>query len=296
MAKLKKTLLIAVLLLLVGGAVFAIAGRGTSNDGDKTFLYFPSKDGFVILPEERSIEAKYTEEFCDEALAELLKGPYEKSLGAIADKSVKVNGFNWDGGKVTVDFSEEYKDVGLLSVYAVIKTLCQHPGVEAVCVTCEGEDVSNGFISGDEINLASDDDCATGIELYFANEKKTKLVSEYRRVNITDKQPVEQYIVTELIKGPTLDKHVRLLSQDTGILSVETTDGTCYVNFKKDFVGKNTAQDKTGRLTVYSIVNSLTERENVNNVQFLIEGKKVENFGEIKFDELFSRNENLIEK
>lgn len=296
MIKTKKTLFIILLFLLAGTAVFLLAENGGEDSGISADLYFLSKDGAVILPEERTVSAGSTEDFCRSAVDEMIKGPADKEHAALMDKSVAVKSLSVSDGYVTVDFSSEFKNAGIMSTYAVVKTLCQNPGIIAVRVQCDGQDTAGGFISGDEINLESDDDGATGLDLYFADKSKTKLVAEYRRVNITDKQPVEQYIVAELIKGPKNGTNERLLSADTGVLSVETTDGTCYVNFKRDFISKNTSQESIGQLTVYSIVNSLTERSNVDNVQFLIDGKKVESFSGIDFDGVFERNENLIKE
>lgn len=297
MRLMKKVLILAALFLIAGTAIFFIADQGGNDGGREIDVYFLSKDSSVISAEKRRIDAENINDFCKKALEELIKGPSEKTHIPIMDKGVKIAGFKNDGGRVSVDFSEEYKKSGLLAAYAVVKTLCQIPDITAVCVTCGGKDATgSGFISGDEINLASDDDCATGLDLYFADSEKTKLVHEYRRVNITDKLPVEQYIVSELIKGPRNKNSERLLSPDTGILSVETTDGTCYVNFKQDFIGKNSAQESMGRLIIYSIVNSLTERDDVSNVQFLVDGKKTESFSGMRFDGLFYRNDTLIEK
>ena len=53
--------------------------------------------------------------------------------------------------------------------------------------------------------------------------------------------------------------------------------------------------DVTKQTTVYSIVDSLTELDSVNKVQFLIEGEKINSKKDgIDFSKLFSRNEAMI--
>ena len=49
-------------------------------------------------------------------------------------------------------------------------------------------------------------------------------------------------------------------------------------------------------MTVYSIVNSLTEISGVDKVQFLIEGQKKDVFIHLIFNEPFSRDQELIQK
>ena len=86
-----------------------------------------------------------------------------------------------------------------------------------------------------------------------------------------------------------------VLSADTSIISAQTTDGTCFVNFTSSFAGRNSGDEKKERLAIYSIVNSLTELKTVQNVQFLVEGKKLSEFGTISISDSFFRNEKIIE-
>ena len=149
--------------------------------------------------------------------------------------------------------------------------------------------VELGFVSGDYINTESDEDTATGVRLYFANSDKSELVMEYRKINIVDTKPVEQYVVSELIKGPKIKGNERLLASDTKVLSVETTDRICYVNFKEGFLEKNATSGS--KLVADSIVRSLTGLNNVDSVQFLIDGKKTEKIGDTDISGLFVKEE-----
>lgn len=262
-----------------------------------TNLYFFNKDNSTIVSCEKEIQYDDRNDLFEKTVNELIKGPSGKKYNPIMSKDVTLKSINISDKIMTVDFSGEYDKENLLTTYAVIKTMSQFPDVEKVQVTISGRSaLFDGAMSGEEINLESDDDYLAGINLYFADKKKNKLVREYRKINISDTQPIEQYIVSELIKGPNNDNNTSLLSSDTGVISVETTEGTCYVNFKQDFISKNIASDNVQKLIVYSIVNSLTEREHIKNVQFLIEGKKTEQFGNIEIGNILYRDESLISK
>lgn len=302
MRKNNKIIWIVVLFLAASTVLFGISRRDREDNVKEVSLYFLNRDSSAFSVVDKEVEAENDSELYKKVADALMKGPSGKNYVAVVGKDVKLNHISSSAGNLTVDFSEEYKDTELLKVYAAIKTFSKLPGVKKVQITAGGQEITGtngealGFVTADEINTEWDDDCATGLRLYFANADKNALVMEYRQVNITDTQPIEQYIVAELIKGPKYKTSTKLLSQDTGILSVETTDGTCYVNFKQDFIDKNIASSDLGRLIIYSIVNSLTERDNVHNVQFLIDGKKTEKFGDMNISELFLRNEDLIEK
>jgi germination protein M len=106
-----------------------------------------------------------------------------------------------------------------------------------------------------------------------------------------DTKPVEQYVVSELIKGPKIKGNERLLATDTKVLSVEITDRICYVNFKEGFLEKNAAASGGSKLVVDSIVKSLTGLNNVDSVQFLIDGKKADKIGDTDISGLFVKEE-----
>lgn len=298
----KKNIFLVILLLFAGSVVFWIYENNGNTDSREVDLYFFAKGGYALEAKKTEIVAQSDVEFYEKIADALINGPQDQKLTPIMNKSISLNYVNNHDGNLNVDFSREYQDEDLMTTYAVIKTYSGLPEVNQVKVTADGTDIKGhsgepiGYVRGDEINIVSDNDSATGIRLYFANEEKNALVLEYRTVNITDTQPVEQYIVTELIKGPVIKDNVRLLAQDTEVLSVETTDGTCYVNFKQGFIDKNAASKDEAKLIIYSMVNSLTERDNVKNVQFLIEGKKTEKFGDMNISELFVRNDAMIQK
>lgn len=290
MLRTKKIVLLIIIFVLAGITVFTIANKGKNSARTDVMLYFLSADKGSISGYEKEFFEESNEALYRAVAESLIRGPKGKRYTALMDKNTEFKSITNEDGNLTVDFSGDYGKSDLLSTYAIIKTFSQLPDVKAVMVTYSGLDVlGRGFIKGDEINLESDDDCAVTVHLYFADEEKQKLVGEYRKINILDTQPIEHYIIAELIKGPKTKGHIRLLPKEADIVSAETTDGTCYVNFKKSFSSKESRE-----LMIYSIVNSLTERNSVNCVQFLIDGKKSDNGGTPDISAPLYRNESLI--
>lgn len=290
MLRTKKIVWLIIVFVIAGIAVFTIANKSKNRGRTDVMLYFLSADKSSISGYEKEFSQENNNELYKAVSESLIKGPKGKRYTALMDKNTQAQDITNEDGNLTVDFSEEYGESELLSTYAIIKTFAQLPDVKAVMVTCDGVDVlGRGFIKGDEINLESDDDCAVTVHLYFTDDDKQKLIGEYRKINILDTQPIEQYIIAELIKGPKVKGHTRLLPKEADIVSAETTDGTCYVNFKKSFSSKESRE-----LMIYSIVNSLTERNSVSCVQFLIDGKKSDNGGTPDISVPLYRNESLI--
>ena len=296
MRKSRLYIIITLFILAVISVIIVVSDKDEPKSSMNANLYFFNSDSSTIISCEKEIEYDDRNDLFRKIIEALIKGPDQKKYSPIMDKTVKINNIRLSDKTLLVDFSDAYQKDNILTTYAVIKTLSQFPDIEKVKVTVDGKSVlSEGALSGEEINLESDDDCLAGMYLYFADKKKTKLVREYRKISISDTQPVEQYIVTELIKGPKNENNSGLLSADTGVISVETTEGTCYVNFKQDFISKNVANSNVEELIIYSLVNSLTERGHIKNVQFLIEGKKTDQFGDMEISNLFFRNESYIE-
>ena len=127
------------------------------------------------------------------------------------------------------------------------------------------------------------------LKLYFSNADATDLVVEDRVVEVNANQPREKTILEQLIAGPTEKGNFATIPAETKIMDVTTTsDGVCYVNLSQEFVAKHNGGSTGELITIYSIVNSLSELDNVKKVQFLIEGEKVEAYkGHIDFSTPF---------
>ena len=81
----------------------------------------------------------------------------------------------------------------------------------------------------------------------------------------------EKLIVEKLMKGPETSVAKATINPDTNLLSVTTKDGICYVNFDKTFL--KGAYDVKPQVTIYSLVNSLTQGTGVGKVQISINGE-----------------------
>ncbi|MCX7714601.1 MAG: GerMN domain-containing protein [Clostridia bacterium] len=295
--------------LAVSAAVLFIKTSGERKDKKAAVdLYFFNEQRTSIVMETRDIKYRYSEELTQNVLKALIRGPVDSKKAKIMNSRTKVNSIQTAPEGLIVDFSGEYfsgdSAQDILTAYAVVKTLCSIDFISCVKITVDGDELSMpngnklGFLSSGDINLQTDTESTemSEITLYFADAQGMYLVPQKRTIKITDKQPIEQYIVNELIKGPSDGSMSPVLSPDTSVISVETKDGICFVNLKANFLEKNSGGTAKESFAVYSIVNSLTELSNVASVQFLIDGKKTEFFGQFGFSEPFSRNEEMIHR
>ncbi len=294
-------IIIAVTLLIIGES------NQNKQKSINIDLYYFNEENTALASENRNIEYEDKDELVNIVLEKLLQGPSDSKNKPLFNTDVQIQSVIQDRKNVTVDFSENYltKDDSRdsLTVYAIVKSLCQLKTVDRVKVTVDGNEIISsdgttlGFISNDDMDFESDSTTkdSTVLTLYFADKNTDKLISEKRTITITDTVPTEQYVVNELIKGTQYSDMARnIISSDTVLISAQTTDNTCFVNFKSGFIEKNAKDDTNNELVIYSIVNSLCELKDVNFVQFLIDGKKTEKFGNINFTDFFIKNTDII--
>lgn len=100
-------------------------------------------------------------------------------------------------------------------------------------------------------------------------------------------------VVGELIKGPQgLPGLSRTIPQGTKLLGVNLKEGTAYVDFSPELKTKHWGGSAAERITVDSIVLTVTEFPTVNRVQILISGKKAQTIaGHVNIEAPLSRND-----
>jgi germination protein M len=113
------------------------------------------------------------------------------------------------------------------------------------------------------------------VTLYFGDQDAMYLIPEKREVVLGNKKP-EEAVIAELIAGPSKSDLFQTVPKESKLISIEVLDGVAYANFNQDFQAKHWGGSTGEIMTLYSITNSLAELPEIEQVQFLLEGKKVE--------------------
>jgi len=160
--------------------------------------------------------------------------------------------------------------------------------------------VSSIVMSEEEAKKLSD---KVPVYLYFANEDNTKLKLEVRYIPMSEAKKstssLATAIVKELINGPADGSTLKAtIPPGTQLRSpVKIESGVATVDFNKAFVEKHPGGKAAEQMTLFSIVNSLTELKDIQKVKFTIEGKSQKEFkGNFRFDAPFPRTTSLISK
>ena len=106
---------------------------------------------------------------------------------------------------------------------------------------------------------------------------------------------MEKLIVEQLIKGPSFGEGRAVIPPETQVLGVSVRDGICYVNLDDGFLDSSTGVGP--KVTVYAIVNSVTEGGNAGQVQILVNGESnIQYMNRVDLSKPMTRNLDLVEE
>lgn len=305
----KKQLLLtlaSVAVIILAVVLFVVIRMDKNLLRSQCELYFLNDSKTTLVAETKELKYDSPDKLGIAMVEALIDGPDNKNYRHVLSRRAKLLYMDMtQPGEIIADFNDDFitgdEATDVMAVYAVAKTLCTLDNIERVKVTINGADITtaNGtlidFLSDSDINLSTDTntDETKSVVLYFSEKGSEKLKAEDRTIKVTDQMPLAYYVITELIKGTENANLTDTLNKDTQLIGVNITNNICYVNMDISFIKKNHSSDKKLELAVYSIVDSLTELDNIARVQFLIDGKK-EEIGKIDFSNLFERNMDII--
>jgi len=130
------------------------------------------------------------------------------------------------------------------------------------------------------------------VVLYFANEDG-QLVAEQREIpNVVG---IARETIRELILGPENSMLDPTIPAGTTLLDIDVNEGLCTVDFSKELIIGHSGGSGTEYLTVYSIVNTLTQFGTIQEVQLRVDGKIVETIaGHVSVDAPLVRDDEII--
>ena len=131
------------------------------------------------------------------------------------------------------------------------------------------------------------------VNLYFSDSQAMYLVPEKRK--ISQIPSLARQAVIELIKGPENSDLYSTIPEGTQVNELYIADDIAYIDLSEE-IFKNHPGGSSGELmTVYSIVNTLTEIPPIEGVQILVEGNEMKSLvGHIDISMPLLRDEDWI--
>lgn len=184
--------------------------------------------------------------------------------------------------------------VSILLLLAVIIGGCDKTAPESSLVPdAQNEKPQQVAVEGDK-TIPPGQDTMT-MTIYYATKDAANVMAE-KYIEPKTSHPA-QTAMELLIAGPKKTALEPVIPVGTKLRSVSIKDHIAYVDFNDKLVKNNNGGSTSEILLVAAIVNTLTEFHDIQKVQILVEGKKIDTIsGHMDIGEPLSRSEKIIKK
>ena len=145
-----------------------------------------------------------------------------------------------------------------------------------------------------EKEISEEQERQTMVTLYFVNKNTRSLEPEARLIDVKTlvERPYEE-LINLLISTPKNTNLESAIPEGTILLGAEINGNTLIINFSEEFINNHKGGREEEEKTIESLVNTLTELTEVNEIKILINGEENRGFNdkEINFEEVFIRND-----
>ena len=316
--KLKKETKIVAIVIAVFFVIYVLSVIFSVNESPNTGrravnVYFFSPSTSSIEPEVHYVEFAHNSLMAQRVFDIFLAGPRSNELVSVVPENLTILDAKIVSGFVfEIEFSSDYYDLEpfeeLIFRGSLVRTMTELDFISDVNFFIDGfeflSDAGNivghmnrsNLIIGGAIPSSRID--ATWANLYFKEETGDWLVAESRRITAVDRS-LEFEIISEIINGPGRYSPLQpTISPDVTLIDVTVNNNIGYVNLSSDFLPGPTNRAGEFQISVYSIVNSLTNPvldNEIQGVQFLIESEQITEIHDgIDLANPFTRNESII--
>ena len=140
--------------------------------------------------------------------------------------------------------------------------------------------------------ISQEQERQTIVSIYYNNKETNTLMPEARLIDVKELAKNPYVVLLNLaIQKPKSDKLESAIPEGTQVISVEVKQDIAYVNLSSEFIENHQGGAEKEAESVYAIVNTLTELNEVNSIRILIEGEENKAFTDniINFKENFVR-------
>ncbi len=291
-------------------------------------LYFANEDNERLVTEDRRVTIEAGADKYTAVLKALIQGPENDNYRVNISPNTRVYGTIKQDDKLIVDVNDDFTRFDgsmaeTLGVGAFVNTLTQFEEIDEVKILVEGEELkgpsgrARGWMKTFPLQARTETQTPAkkpapppagpaqtqtqptvkrNVTLYFANPEATAVVPETRTISVPNNLSTAGYIktiVNELIKGPRNNELRRTIPAQAEVRSVEVKGTTAYVDFSSEMHSKHSGGAAGESMTINSIVNTLTELDNIDQVQITVEGKPL-SIEHVVMDKPMGRNAKMI--
>ncbi len=286
MKTMKKRIVVLLAVLLMLSAAACHKEEKFPEDG-KFYIYYRSQNHWELYPVEGIVDLTLpTDTLISSVFTHMMSGADESDYTSALAAGIELNGFVLEDENLILNFPSLYNEIPpmeeVLMRAAIVSTFSQLDGISTVEIRVEGQPLARH--DGTAVGRMKRSDFAdvignglnaynkTNVTIYLANENGTMLKRSTIDIAYDNSQSLEQ-VVASMITAGTVDKEYGepVFPAGTRIVSVVTKNNVCHVDLTDSFVN-STDSSLLPEVTIYALVNSLTELSGITSVQITVNG------------------------
>ena len=292
-------ILLALLIGLMAGCAFIASTK------DPLMLYYRRAE---IAFEENGLIGSENADFSLERSAEPLAdryfdGPRNDGLVSPFPKGTELVSASVSNGVLSLELTDAFANLSgvdlSLALSCISMTFSQLEGVEAVELSTEHLPIGGQAkirLDRDQILLEDNslEMAENTLNVYYADERYRYLIAAEEKTKLEGTEEQAAFAISMLGAKPQNDSLHATLPEGTEILDLSIEDGLCIVDFSADFYRNRPSSEAEERLTILSIVDTLTEFKEIENVQLYVEGEALSTYSRMDLTMKFTRDETAI--
>ena len=295
--------------ILCIAAVLSIAGCGSSAPAARSpgaFYYrrqevsYGSSDS-VIAPEIRELAGM--EKDLDALLDTYFAGPESDELLSPFPRDSRAVSWELADNTLTLTMNDAFAELSgvelTIACSCIARTFLELTDGDTVRIQAE-----NGLLGTERsITLTKEAICLyddsldlfrADFTVYYTDPQRRYLIAQEVSVNLATESDIVAHLMDQLLHAPEDSGLISALPADTRVLDYSIDNGLCTINFSAEFEYNSPYRIEAQRLCLLSVVNTLTQLDHINQVEFCAEGNLLVQYGRINLTGPMSRDENAI--
>lgn len=292
--------LFLILCLLLTGCAEAEPRQPGTFYYRRTDTAYGTVDG-IIAGEQR--ELALTHDDLGAILALYFRGPESPELESPFPRDTAVTDWSVEGDVLTLTMADSFAAINgvelSVACTCITKTLVGLTDVRQVRFQVE-----NGLLGGEKIltmseeliSLSDDslDQAWAEFTVYYTDRQMRYLIGQELSVNLATEDDVIAYLIDALSTPPENSGLLSAISPGADLLGYSIDDGLCTIDFSGEFEYNGWRNATAQRLTLLSVVNTLTQLEQIRQVEFCVEGNLLVQYRQINITAPLEYDEGVI--
>ncbi len=261
---------------------------------------YGSEDG-IIAPEMRKFPVINND--LSEMMESYFHGPESRGLESPFPRNTHVISWGIQDNVLSLNLSEPFAALSgvdlTVACSCIARTFLEILPIERVTIQVMHQTLNGQksiSLSADDMSFMDDglEQLRTTYKIYYADQRLRYLIGLDTVVSFADEEDIIRFLIQSLMATPSSSDLQPTIPYGTKLLDVSIKNGLCTLNFSSEFESNAWYKLEARRLTLLSIVNTITQIEGIEQVEFCTEGNLLVQYGSLNISAPFVAEERAI--